>query len=420
MLVGFILMALKKPWYGVIGLTVFDYLNPHRYCWGFMYSLPAYQLLLAAVFARYAFCDSKEKRPIPSDWRIAAFYFLWAWFGFTTIFAMVPEPALAKLIEVSKVYVPLILTLTLITDRHKLFALMLTMSASVGLIAVKGGIWAIGSGFSNRVWGPPGTQYGGNNEFAIVNLMMIPLLIMAARQLRSPRWQTVIRLAIPICFASAICSWSRGALLASGVLVLGILWHSKRKWLVAPLVAVGIVVLLTQMPDEWFGRMNTIETYEEDRSAMSRIEAWTDGWNFVITRPLVGAGFEGWIYVTQIDWHNSTVEMLCEHGFIALFVWLGLIFGTLSSLTSLIRFGKRHRSLAWVSDYALAMRLSLMVYIVGTLTLGLSYWTVLYQLIFCAVLLKKFAAEAWAALPESAPTARPLVRAPPQAAIASS
>jgi putative inorganic carbon (HCO3(-)) transporter len=84
-------------------------------------------------------------------------------------------------------------------------------------------------------------------------------------------------------------------LIASGVLVLGIHWHSKRKWLVAPLVVIDLAVLVTQFPDEWFGRMNTIETYEEDCSAMSRIEAWTDGWNFVLTRPLRGAGFEGWL-----------------------------------------------------------------------------------------------------------------------------
>lgn len=401
MLVSFIVLAFKKPWYGVIGLTVFDYLNPHRYCWGFMYSLPAYQILLAVVFLRWIFCDRKEKQPIPSDWRIPTFYFLWAWFGFTTIFALVPAPALEKLIEVSKVYVPLVLTLTMITDRQKLFALLCAMAGGIGILAVKGGIWAIGSGFSNRVWGPPGTQYGGNNEFAIVNLMMIPLLLLIARQLQNRRWQTAIRVAVPICFAAAICSWSRGALLGSSVLVLGILWHSKRKWLVAPLVVIGIVALVPQLPDEWFGRMNTIETYEEDRSAMSRIEAWTDGWNFVITRPLVGAGFEGWLYVTQIDWHNSTVEMLCEHGFIALIVWLLLIVGTLASLTSLMRLGNRHAALAWVADYALAIRLALLVYLVGTLTLGLSYWTVLYQLIFCSVLLKQFALRELAAPPSA-------------------
>jgi putative inorganic carbon (HCO3(-)) transporter len=412
MLVAFILLAFKKPWYGVIGLTVFDYLNPHRYCWGFMYSLPAYQMLLAVVFARYVFSDRREKQPIPSDWRIPTFYFLWVWFGFTTIFAMMPGPALDKLIEVSKVYVPLILTLTLITDRQKLFALLCAMAGGIGLIAFKSGIWAIGSGFSNRVWGPPGTQYGGNNEFAIINLMMIPLLMMIARQLKSPRWQLAIRAAIPICFAAAICSWSRGALLGSGVLVLGILWHSKRKWLVAPLMVIGLAVLVTQLPDEWFGRMNTIETYEEDRSAMSRIEAWTDGWNFVLTRPLLGAGFEGWMYVTQIDWHNSAVEMLCEHGFIALFVWLLLIGGTFSSLTSLMKMGKTHPSLNWVADYALAMRLSLMVYMVGTLTLGLSYWTVLYQLVFCAVLLKKFALQELAALPAPTPSERAPLQQP--------
>ena len=37
------------------------------------------------------------------------------------------------------------------------------------------------------------------------------------------------------------------------------------------------------------------------------------------------------------------------------------------------------------------LRLSLIAYCVGTLFLGLSYWDILYQLIFIAVLVKQFA-----------------------------
>jgi putative inorganic carbon (HCO3(-)) transporter len=103
---------------------------------------------------------------------------------------------------------------------------------------------------------------------------------------------------------------------------------------------------------------------------------------------------------------------LYEHGFLALFVWLRLIDGTLFSLTSLLRLGKHHAELPWFVDCALAIRLSLLVYLVGTLTLGLSYWSVLYQLIFSAVLPKKFALQELASISLKVTTGRPSMRQP--------
>ena len=46
------------------------------------------------------------------------------------------------------------------------------------------------------------------------------------------------------------------------------------------------------MPDKWTKRMHTIETYEEDTSATSRLTTWKTLWNLALDRPIVGAGFE--------------------------------------------------------------------------------------------------------------------------------
>jgi len=393
MLAAALIMALRTPWHGIIWLVIFEYLNPHTFCWGFVRSLPVYQTILLIVMIGFLNSKREDRQPIPRDWRIPMFYMLWMFFLLTTFDSEVPRAAWPKLIEVSKIYFPLFLTLVLINSREKLFALLCAMAGSIGLIAVKGGVWAIGTGFAHRVWGPSGTQFGGNNEFAIVNLMMIPLLIMWRRETNSRRLKIALQVAVPLCFAAAISSWSRGAFLTAGVLLLILLWHSQRKWLVVPLMAAGLVVLVQQLPDEYFGRMQTIQTYEEDESASTRIKAWRDGWRYVQSHPLTGAGFEGWRYVTDRDWHSSIVEILAEHGFIALFMWGALLVGTLGSLTRLYKFGKSHKELQWVSNYAFGMRTSLICYSIGTLFLGLAYWSVLYQLVFCAVLLKKFALE---------------------------
>ena len=47
----------------------------------------------------------------------------------------------------------------------------------------------------------------------------------------------------------------------------------------------------------------------------------------------------------------------------------------------------------WVKNYCFMVRTSIICYMVGTLFLGLSYWDLLYHLIFISVLIKKFALE---------------------------
>ncbi|WP_297529683.1 putative O-glycosylation ligase, exosortase A system-associated [Thiohalobacter sp.] len=391
-LVGCIIAAFRRPWLGVLGLAVFSYMNPHSYTWGFMRQFPAYQTLFIAVVAAFL-VNGRDRQPLPRDWRIPAFFILWAYFLITTLNALVPKFAWLKLIEVSKIYLPFIFTLWLINTRQKLYYLILTIAASIGILAVKGGIWAVGTGFSHRVYGPPGTQFYENNAFAIATLMTIPLLILWLRETTNRKLKLALMAAVPLAFAAAISSHSRGALLTMGVLVPLLLWHSKRKYLAIPVLAIGVWFGIDYLPEHWFQRMETLETYQEDASAQGRLEAWRDGINYALRHPLTGAGFEGWRWVTRRDWHSSYVEILAEHGVIAFALWFSLLFGTIISLTRILRRVRGLERMAWAHNWAQMLRASLVAYAVGTLFLGLSYWDIFYHLVFISVLFKKFVME---------------------------
>lgn len=390
-LTGCIIAALKKPWWGVLSLAVFSYLNPHAYSWGFVRTLPVYYVLFLVVAFRTF--TAKDKQPLPKDWRIPTFVILWIYFAITSTFAYFPDLAWHTFWFVTKIYIPFYFTLVLINTRYKLYCLIVTIAASIGIVALKGGIFAILKGFSARVYGPPNTQFAENNAFAVAMLICIPLLLIWQKETLNPWFKKGILFAIPIIYAASLSSWSRGALLTMTALTLMLIWKSKHKLLAIPLVFIGTFIVMPFLPQEWFGRMNTIETYQSDSSAMSRIEAWTDGWNHTLEHPFVGAGFEGWRWVTMRDWHSSYVEMFSEHGFIAFGLWLSLILGTLISLTTLPKKTHQVEGMEWVSNYCFMLRASLICYMVGTLFLGLSYWDLLYHLIFISVLVKKFALE---------------------------
>lgn len=390
-LAGCIIAALKQPWWGVLSLAIFSYLNPHAYAWGFVRSLPVYYVLFVVVAFRAIFAE--DKQPLPKDWRIPVFILLWVYFGITSTQAYIQDEAWRKYLEVTKIYVPFYFTLTLINTRHKLYCLIVTIAASIGIVAVKGGLFAILHGFSARVYGPPNTQFTENNAFAIAMLITIPLLLVWQKEETRSWLKKGLLCSIPIVFAASLSSWSRGALLTMAILTLMLIWNSKRKFLAIPLVFVGAFMVKDYLPQEWFGRMETLETYDQDASAMGRIEAWTDGWNHTLEHPFIGSGFEGWRYVTMRDWHSSYVEMFSEHGFIAFGLWLSLILGTLISLTKLPKLTRGVNGMEWVAHHCFMLRASLICYMVGTAFLGLSYWDLLYHLIFIAVLLKKFVLE---------------------------
>ena len=169
-----IIAAWKKPWWGVLSLAIFSYLNPHAYAWGFVRSLPVYYVLFLVVAFRTFTC--KDKQSLPKDWRIPVFVMLWIGFAISSTQAYFPDIAWQKFWVVTKIYLPFYFTLVLINTRQKLYGLIITIGASIGIVAIKGGIFAILKGFSARVYGPPNTQFEENNAFAIAMLISIPLL----------------------------------------------------------------------------------------------------------------------------------------------------------------------------------------------------------------------------------------------------
>ncbi|MFA5984831.1 MAG: putative O-glycosylation ligase, exosortase A system-associated [Methylococcaceae bacterium] len=390
-LTGCIFAALKKPWYGVLSLAIFSYLNPHAYAWGAVKSLPVYYILFLVVSIRTFMTEDKQS--IPKDWRVKAFICLWLYYFITSAAAYLPDIAWNRLWVISKIYLPFIFTLLLINTREKLYYLIVTMAASIGVVSLKGGIFAILTGFSGRVYGPPLTQFEENNLFAVTMLMNIPLLLIWRQGTSNLFLKKGLLFSVPIIYCAALSSFSRGALLTMATLTLMLIWHSKHKVLALPMVLIGAIVASGFLPESWFERMHTLQTYDQDASAMGRIVVWKDGWNHTLSHPFTGTGFDGWIYLTERDWHSSYVEMFSEHGFIAFSLWISLIVGTLINLSGLAKKTKHIPELESVAHTANMLKISLACYMVGGAFLGLSYFDFLYHLIFIAVLLKKFTLE---------------------------
>lgn len=384
---GSAFMGLTRPWLGVLALAVFAYLNPHRYAWGFSLTMPVYTIVFLATVAGIIL-HGEERQPFPWSRETKLFILLLAWFTLTTFWSPdFPEAAREKWAMVMKIYVGIFPTLLLINSRERLRWLVITIALSFGLIGLKGGIFALGTGFHHRVWGPDNTFYGGNNEIALALCMTLPLITLCAKEVQNKTAKIFFYAVFVFSICSIISSWSRGGLLTLCAVLGAIILTGRRKWLSIPLFALVIAFALPNLPEEWFQRMHTIETYEADASVLGRFEAWKYAIERATEHPLTGGGFETF-RDAYVDAHSGYFKILGEHGFAALAIWLSLLFGTIVALERLRRRSMLFDTVSWIGDYARAFQISLLGYAVGGLFLNVAYWDIFYHLVALSVLLK--------------------------------
>lgn len=376
-----------RPWLGVLALAVFAYLNPHRYAWGFSTTMPVYFIVFAGTMAGL-FVNGNDRQPFPWTRETKLFIILLAWFTFTTFWGPdFPGAAREQWAKVMKIYVGIFPTLWLITTRERLRWLIIAIALSFGLIGLKGGIFALGTGFNHRVWGPDNTFYGGNNEIALALNMMLPLFILCAKETDNKNAKIFFYAIFFFSVCSIISSWSRGGLITICAVLAAMILTGKKKWLSVPLIAIAVVFATPYLPEAWFARMDSIQTYDESLSVQGRFQAWEYAWEKAKERPLTGGGFETF-RDAEHDSHSAYFQILGHHGFIALGLWLSLLFGTMIALERIRRQAFVFEGAAWMKDYARAIQISLLGYAVGGMALGVAYWDIFYHLVGICVLLK--------------------------------
>ena len=168
------------------------------------------------------------------------------------------------------------------------------------------------------------------------------------------------------------------------------------------MIAIAVVAVLSVMPAEYYERMNTIKTYEQDQSAMGRINAWWFAFNLALARPLVGGGFETFqpslfaLYAPNPqdyhDVHSIYFEVLGEHGFVGLFLFLSLMWMTWRMAGRVRRAAGLDAGRKWLVDLMAMIQVSLVGYAVGGAFLGLAYFDLYYHLVALVVIANRLQA----------------------------
>ncbi len=415
LLVGFIVFGslpfiLKRPFWGIVMLAGLGYMNPHRLCYGFMLEMPVVQIV--AIATLIGMLMSREQKRIVWSREIWILLLFVGWMAITTTQAIYRDLAGLQLEKVVKIQILTFMTLLMLTSRERVHILVWTIVVSLGFYGLKGGIFTILHGGVHRVQGPDGTFIGGNNEMALALVMTIPL--MRYLQLHESSWwiRRGLAAAMLLTAIAAIGSQSRGALVALVITGSYFWWKSRNKIGTAMLLAIVVLGVVTIMPAEWYERMNTIETYDQDASAIGRINAWWTAWNVANSR-FFGAGFEMWRpYVFALyspdpnnvrDAHSIYFKVLGEHGWIGFALFMALLAATWLKCGRIGRMAKGHPELSWARDLSAMIRVSMIGYMSAGAFLGLSYFDYIYHLVAIVVVVHQLVLNESRSQPAQAP-----------------
>lgn len=392
--------ALRRPWIGIMVWTWISIMNPHRFSWGFAYDAPLAAVAAGSTLLGFVVTRDKEspfKGP-PVIWLLLFMLLVTAsWLTGLDVDGDYPQWT-----KVMKIDFMIIVALALLHTKQHVIALAWVAGGSLAILGVKGGLFTIAHGGNYRVWGPPGSFIADNNEFALALVMTIPLLRFLQTQVATGWRRHALTATMVLCAASALGSQSRGALLAISAMAVTMWWRGKSRLAGGLLfLAVG-AALIAFMPDSWSDRMSTIKTYEEDRSALGRISAWWTAWGVATTRPL-GVGFDAArpelvaIHSPYPDFvhaaHSIYFQVLGNHGFIGLILFLGIFTSTYLLAGRLQRLSRAHPEAKWCESLGAMCQVSLIGYAVGGAFLSLAYFDLPYNIMVMLVVAHRWVTQ---------------------------
>jgi len=393
-----------RPYMGILVWSWISYMNPHRLTWGTAYHFPIAQWV--AVMTLLGFIFSGDRKRLPMERETILMLLLWALFTITSFFSLTPEYAWLQWQSVSKILLMTFVTMMLFIDKKKLRYLLLTITFSVGFYGVKGAIFAVSTAGKYRVYGPPGTFLGDNNDLALGLLIILPIAFFLARDELNQKLRMILRGVFFLSIAAVVFTYSRGGFVGLTALTLIYLVKTKKKLWASVIILVSVCLTLSFVPGKWFKRMGTVaeyQNYQLEGSIRGRLNAWKFAWNLAVDRPLSGGGFDAFqrdafeIYAPDPadfhDAHSIYFEMLGEHGFIGLGLFLALLASSVLSMHELKKKYGNVQSLEWIRNYCDLLQMSLFAYIVCGAFLGRAYFDLFYHLVALVVILKAIVRE---------------------------
>jgi putative inorganic carbon (HCO3(-)) transporter len=388
--------VLKNPAVGVLMFTWLSLMNPHRLTYGAAFNFPFAAIVACTTVASLLAARHRIRLPMTPVTIVLILFMVWM--TLTGFSAFEQQLAWTEWNRVMKTLVMVLVALSVLNSEKEIKAFAWVVGLSLGFYGLKGGFFTLMTGGADRVLGPAESYIEDNNDLALALITTVPI-IWYLQLHASKKWLRVGLIGLAVAtIAAAVGSYSRGGLLAAGAMLFFLWLKGQHKLRAALLLLLVVPLMYSVMPEKWFTRMETISDYQTDESALGRINSWYFATN-VAKDNIMGGGYRTFtgnvfaIYAPDSRQarapHSIYFQVLGEHGFIGLALFLVLMAVAWRTGTRLIKFCREKPNLKWASDLARMCQVSIVGYAVGGTFLSLAYYDLYYDIVVLLVLLEK-------------------------------
>ena len=413
----FLLFAItQRPFIG-LGLWLWTALfYPNAWLYGIAGSI-RYNLLFAGLtILVYLLSKNKTRLQLGTVGVLVILFFIWTFFS--TMFGLaLPEVAWDYWVRLAKIVTLFVFILLIIEKRLHIDFFLWCLVLSIGFFAGLEGLKYIASGGGHRIEGFAGHVLGDRNELAVALAMLLPICFYLMREYGAK--SKIIRLGflglITLIVVSIVGSGSRGGLVSLAAVGAYLFIKSKRKLLFAVLALVIGATLVGLISDEWFNRMDTIATADQDSSFMGRVVAWKMSFILAMKHPLLGGGFKALEYFpvwsslsTDFDKypfffsgdalpdlyrgraaHSIYFQVLGDQGIVGFFLFIAILGLSFVNAGGIAEKCRNANGPVWLLNLATMLRLSIFTYAVGGAALSFAYFDMSFALFAIVIVLEQ-------------------------------
>lgn len=411
-LAAFGLLGLRRPFLLVAVYAYIDIVSPQRLSYFLLNTIPISAIAFAAMVGAWLMFDDKKDCRFSARQGLMLLLLLWC--GYTTLTADFPVEALTKWNWVWKAIIAGVFLPLVLRTRLRIEALTVFMILCASTIIINGGMKTALSGGGYGVLNLMVDNNSGLYEGSIIScvaISLIPLILWLARHgtIFPPDWK-VKGFCYALCLACLLMpigTEARTGLVCIVILAGMMLVRSPRRFVYGPLMLVAALCAIPFLPASFTQRMETIENHEGDESASTRVAVWMWTLDYVKQHP-GGGGFDNYLqnsftYVARSTindgggprietrivtdkgraYHSAYFELLGEQGYFGFFLW-ALIHGICFIRTESIRRAYRKRDgpdEAWIAPFAIALQQGHVIYMIGSLFVGIAYQPFIFMLL---------------------------------------
>jgi len=381
------------PYAGVLTWVWLGAMNPHRLGWGAAYSMPL--VMVAALATMFAWLMSQDSKRFPVTGLSVLVIIFILWNTVTTFTSLSPDHAWYYWERTNKSLLCAIFVMILINTRVRIHALIWVLVISLGWFGVKAGLFTVLTGGQNKALGPADSMIADRNHFALAMCMVLPLIYYLKEHSRHRIVRIGLLCAMALTIVGVLGTHSRGGLIALAITLLFFWLKSNRKFAMAALGLVVLIPAIQFMPEKWVARMETIENAAEDGSFRGRLDAWQVAVGLATERPIFSGGF-GATYNAAIFQrhmpsdgitegaraaHSIYFEILGDHGFIGLSIFLMIVLVGYHNCSQVKRAAKRDPAFAWAGDLAAMIQVAMIAYMIAGAALSMAYYETFYVML---------------------------------------